>query len=137
MINDRSQIELILRQSGISVGASDEAITETLTNVGYPASDIATIIYTLRSTPDPDLVRQSSLRKISRSDGVLSPAEISALLGIEVPVEDQVIVAYKQNQLSTLQVVIIAVFSILLALAIVSLFMYFYKVGPFYVAMVY
>lgn len=133
--NSKAQVELALRQAGVSSAVSDDAIRTALRSIGWADRDIVMALYVLRQTaPARDAVN-CCLNKVIRSEAVLTPAEISALLGIEVQVRNSVVSTREDSGLTTVQVILITLLSVAIAALILTILMYLHEIGPFYVAM--
>jgi len=84
-----AQIISLLRVNGVSTTESDAVIEEVLAAAHYTNEEIASALVEIRN---PEVVKEEdvtsgALRKIIRSDQTLAPAEVHALLGIDVSVE--------------------------------------------------
>ena len=128
----KKDIETILKINGVSVGAPDEEIRSVLLSARYNNDDVDTAIMVLRENTKTHQTRVDGLHKIFRSDEGLKPAEISALLGIEVEVGEVTIDRNKNREMSYLQTTIVSLLAAGLALAGVFAAMYFYEVGAFH-----
>lgn len=128
----KKDIETILKINGVSVGAPDEEIRSVLLSARYNDDDIDTAIMVLRENTKTHQTRVDGLHKIFRSDEGLKPAEISALLGIEVEVDEVTIDRNKNREMSYIQTTIVTLLAVGLALAGVFTAMYVYKVGAFH-----
>lgn len=84
---DNKQLEVILRIHGLSPASSDEELRSILVAAKYTEEEVNESINHLRKSKSE--VVEDGLFKIVRTDSSLRPAEISALLGIDVTVEIQ------------------------------------------------
>ncbi len=128
----KKDIETILKINGVSVGAPDEEIRSVLLSARYNDDDIDTAIMVLRENTKTHQTRVDGLHKIFRSDEGLKPSEISALLGIEVEVNEVTVDRNKNREMSYFQTTIVTFLAVGLALAGVFGAMYVYKVGVFH-----
>lgn len=131
MANARSQISLILRQHGLSAAASDEVVTDALRQSGFADKDIVTALYILRETPEPQTSKLHGLHKVFRTDTLLEPAEISSLLGIDVPIKQQLDIAKREKTAAILQILLVVALSTIIGLLALVTLMYAHGADPF------
>ncbi len=129
----REQIELILRTNGVDPSSPTEEIRSVLMSARYNQDEIDTAIMVLREDSSNNTSRVDALHKVFRTDQALKPAEISALLGIEVNVND-----LKQQRVAEAQrgelihVVVVLILALTLAALCIYAAMYVYQVGAFH-----
>ena len=128
----KKDIETILKINGVSSGALDEEIRSVLLSARYNNEDVDTAIMVLRENTKTHQTRVDGIHKIFRSDEGLKPAEISALLGIEVEVNEVAIERNRNREMTYLQTTIVTVLAVSIALAGVFISMYVYEVGVFH-----
>ncbi len=131
---EKQDIEKILKINGVSTNADDEEIRSVLLSARYNNDEVDTAIMVLRENMKTHATRVEGLHKVFRSDEALNASEISALLGIEVTVDDIPQEGRRGREMSSLQSVLVVVVSIILALMGVFGAMYYYKVGFFHPA---
>lgn len=83
---DRKQLERILTVNGVSPTEPDEVIRELLISARYNNKEVDLALMVLRENTGTHEQTVDSSHKIFRGDSVLSPGDISKLLGIEVNV---------------------------------------------------
>ena len=77
-------------------------------------------------------IKTNELNKIFRTTEALKPAEISALLGIEVNVASVDTQYYKDREMNWLQTLVVTIMAVILAIGGIIGAMYFYEVGVFH-----
>lgn len=130
----KSDIETILKINGVDVTGPDEEIRSVLLSARYNKEEVDTAIMILRENTKTHETRVEGMHKIFRSDELLKPAEISALLGIEVNIDNVQMVRNRNRGMTTGQSVLVTCIALGLALAGVFTSMYIYKVGIFHPA---
>jgi hypothetical protein len=128
----KSDIEKILKINGVSASSPDEEIRSVLLSARYKNDEVDTAIMVLRENVKTHQTRVDGLHKVFRSDEALNPAEISALLGIEVQIDDVLVRRRRSREMSFVQLIFISVFATVLAVAGIMFTMYVNKVGPFH-----
>ena len=128
----KTDIEKILRINGVSTAAPDEEIRSVLLSARYKNDEVDTAIMVLRENTKTHQTRVDGLHKVFRSDEALNPSEISALLGINVEVDDVIVQRRRNREMSFIQIVFVSVFATALALAGIMFAMYINEVGPFH-----
>lgn len=83
---NKTQLERILSVNGVSATEPDEVIRELLISARYNQQEVDLALMVLRENTDTHEQTVDSSHKIFRGDSVLSPGDISKLLGIEVNV---------------------------------------------------
>jgi hypothetical protein len=131
MLN-RSDIEKVLRINGIAPTAPDEEIRSILLSARYNNDEVDSAIMVLRENTKTSQTRVEGAHKIFRSDEALKPSEISALLGIEVSVDELAVRESRRRDMSGFQSFFVTVVSIMIAAAGVFFAMYYYQVGLFH-----
>jgi len=129
---ERNQLETILKINGVSVNASPEEIKDILLSASYNNQEIETAINILKETTAPNPVKFTDLQKVFLTADSLKPAEISALLGIEVKIGNVQVTHRKNGEMTTGESMAVVIFSIIIAISGVTIGMYFYEVGLFH-----
>ena len=132
MTMQKADIEKILRINGVSPAAPDEEIRSVLLSARYKNEEVDTAIMVLKENVKTHQTRVDGLHKVFRSDEALNPTEISALLGIEVEVDDVIKRRRQNKEMTMLQIIFVTVFATALALAGITFTMYINHVGPFH-----
>jgi len=131
---DRQHIESLLKANGVPPTAPDEEIRSVLISARWNHNDVDTALMVLKENTATQLIHVDTLHKVFHSDERLSPADISALLGIKVSLskDDVSTLAVRRRRTEKMQTLI----AIILALSIVFLgmilFMYKERIGVFY-----
>jgi hypothetical protein len=129
---DRQKIEALLKIQGIPPTAPEEQIRSVLLSAQYDDDEIRTAITVLRENTTDNRAHVDGLHKIYRTDKGLKPAEITALLGIDVDVSEWQIKNHRQRGVSTAHYFIILGLIILLAFGGLMFAMYLNAAGPFH-----
>ena len=128
----KSDIETILKINGVSPKASPEEIKLVLERASYSQAEIEAAFSLLQTNTTNFYDKRNELNKIFRTTEALKPAEISSLLGIEVKVAGVETVYSKDQEMSLMQTLVVAVLALTLAVTGVLGAMYFYEVGIFH-----
>ncbi|MCA9357658.1 hypothetical protein KC902_00165 [Candidatus Kaiserbacteria bacterium] len=128
----RDQIETLLKINGVSSSSPDEHIRSVLLSARYTKDEVDTAIMVLREDVKTKQTRVDGLHKVFRTNEALAPAEVSALLGIDVSIADTIEQRQKARQLSTLQIMIVWLMSVAVAVSGIMFYMYMQKVGVFH-----
>lgn len=131
---DRDQIERLLRLNGVSSDAGDEKIAALLQQLNWGKSDIERGLKVLHGEPEAVGGQAGGiLARLSRTDEAMSPAMVTALLGIEMNVRDKDISARRQHSegLTLGQVVSIIGAAVLMACIYIIVSMWVLKIGFF------
>ena len=128
----RDQIETLLKINGVSSSSPDEHIRSVLLSARYTKDEVDTAIMVLREDVKTKQTRVDGLHKVFRTNEALAPAEVSALLGIDVAIADTIEQRQKARQLSTLQIMIVWLMSVAVAVSGIMFYMYMQKVGVFH-----
>lgn len=131
MIN-REQIENILKINGVTPAAPDEQIRSVLLSARYNKDEVDTAIMVLRENIKTSRTRVEGLHKVFHTTEALSASEISQLLGIEVDVSDPVGPQAKGRNFTIAHNIIIAVLSVIVAVAGILLYMHLHQIGVFH-----
>lgn len=131
---NKKQLESLLKINGVPPTAPKEVIRSVLISARYTDNEIDTAITILSQETEinPADPNANGLHKIFRSDQSLKSEEISELLGIDITVGNIEGKNIKNRNLSTREVVIICVTSVLLALIGIIFYMYIYDAGFFH-----
>ena len=129
---DIDQIQTILEIHGESLNSPRETIRRILESAEYPEDEIQQA-FLLCPPLDASVSRKDGLHKLFRADVSLRPAEISALLGIQVRVTE-LPERLKAAPKKTSYKETIATCAITLILAVIGLAfaMYTADIGPFH-----
>ena len=128
----KSDIESILKINGVDVTGPDEEIRSVLLSARYNKEEVDTAIMILRENTKTHETRVEGMHKIFRSDELLKPAEISALLGIEVNIDEVQMYHNRNRGITTGQSVLMTLIAVLVAISGVFISMYVYEVGIFH-----
>lgn len=128
----KSDIETILKINGVSPTASREEIKVVLERASYSEQEIEAAFNLLQTNTTNFYKKTNELNKIFRTTEALKPAEISALLGIEVNVASVDTQYYKDREMNWLQTLVVTIMAVILAIGGIIGAMYFYEVGVFH-----
>jgi hypothetical protein len=129
---NRTQIETILKINGVAATSPEEEIRSVLLSARYSKDEVDTAIMVLRENKRTKKIRVDGLHKVFRSDESLKPEEISELLGIEVDASIIGTPQSKARDVSGLQTMLVIIFSIIVAIGGVLMYMYLHRVGLFH-----
>jgi hypothetical protein len=129
---DSRQIEAILQVNGVSPTSPDETIRSILLSAKYTNDEVETAITILRENKSTNVSRLDGLHKVFRSDVILKPEEISALLGIEVELSEVSMKVHRTQGLTNFQIFLYACITIVLSLLGLLFAMYISQSGPFH-----
>ena len=129
---DRNVIETFLKIQGITVNSPAEQIRAVLVEAQYNENEINSAITILQDITCEDSTHKDGLHKIYRTDKNLKPAEITALLGIDVDVSCFQDGNHREHGVSTAHFYLILGLTILLAFGGIMFAMYVNETGPFY-----
>ncbi len=128
----KSDIETILKINGVSTKAPQAEICLVLKRASYNDQEIEAALSLLQNNTTNLYNRNTELGKIFRTSEALKPAEISALLGIEVQVASVEGFHTKDRDMSWVQTLTVTFFAVILAVVGVVVAMYIYEVGIFH-----
>lgn len=128
----REHIEKLLKLNGIETNAKDEEIRSVLISARFDHEEVDTALMVLRENVETKKTRVDGLHKVFRTDKSLSSAEINSLLGINVCLEDRVLVGAKSRTFSTLSGTLVLLLSVFVAFVAVTSYMYMTKTGFFH-----
>jgi hypothetical protein len=131
MIN-RTQIESILKINGVSATSPEDEIRSVLLSARYNKDEVDTALMVLRENKRTKKVRVDGLHKVFRTDEALRPEEISELLGIEVDPNMIGTPSSKSRDVSGIQTMLVTIFSIVVGLGGLLVYMYLNRVGLFH-----
>ncbi len=130
---DFNIIESLLKIQGITTHAPEQEIRSLLENAGYHIDEINSAITTLqKSKIKENITHHDGLYKIYRANNHLNPAEITALLGIDIDVSYWQADNHRKQGVSTSYLYFIIGLTLLLALSGIIFVMYLNETGPFY-----
>lgn len=121
---DRKHIEDILKLNGVQPGAPDQQIKELLIRARWHEDDVETALVVLRENPKDKKQKIDAVHKIIHSNDKLAPETLSAILGIDVEV-NEVVERHRKSLQNAYrrQVLSLAAVSILLAVAFLTVSM--------------
>lgn len=128
----REQIETLLKINGVSAMSPDEHIRSVLLSARYTKDEVDTAIMVLREDVKTKQTRVDGLHKVFRTSEALAPAEVSALLGIDVSIAETIEQRQKARRLSAFQMMIVWLMSVAVAVSGIMFYMYMQKVGVFH-----
>ena len=130
----KKQIEMILRVNGIDLSSPEEEIRAVLLSASFKGQDIDTAIMILRENTTTQISRVEGLHKVFRTNQRLNANEISALLGIDVSIDELPKEKFPKRQNTSPWIHNTSVVLIAIGLASVGVIfaMYIYDVGLFY-----
>ena len=131
-MNNKTEIEKILKLHGLSAGAHDEEIRSVLLSAQYKKDEVDTAIMVLRENTKTKKTRVDGLHKVFRSDMTLSPTEISALLGVDVHLPDKIEVRKKAAESERRLHALLMLLSFALAALALVAYMYVTEMGLFH-----
>lgn len=131
-MSSRDQLEALLKINGVSASSPDEQIRSVLLSARYTKDEVDTAIMVLREDTKTKQTRVDGLHKVFRTNEALAPSEVSALLGIDVSVEEAIEEREKARSLSTFQIMIVWLMSVAVAVSGIMFYMYMQKVGVFH-----
>ncbi len=85
---DKNQIETILKTNGIHPTAPDEVIRSVLISARWNDNDVDTALMVLKENTSTNTTHVDTLHRVFHTDDKLSPADISAMLGVKVAIDD-------------------------------------------------
>lgn len=129
---DQQKIEALLKIQGIPPTAPVEQIRSVLMSAQYDDDEIRTAITVLRENKFDNRAHVDGLHKIYRTDNGLKPAEITALLGIDVDVSEWQVQNHRQRGVSNVHYFVILGLILLLAIGGLTFTMYINEAGPFH-----
>jgi len=133
---DRKQLETFLRINGMTPFSKNEEIRSMLLSARWNKDDVDTALMILKENTVSKETTVDTVHKIFRSDERLTPAEVQALLGIEMDLPESDKLTYTEERLamerrSTRVAIVLA---LAIAFASVTYVMYKEKAGFFYQA---
>lgn len=128
----KKDIETILKINGVSAVAPDEEIRTVLLSARYNNDEVDTAIMVLRENMKTHQTKVEGLHKIFRTDEALKPSEISALLGIDVQIDEIVTPQDRSTENNFFQSSLVVIFATVFAVIGVVVAMYIYQVGIFH-----
>lgn len=130
---ERKHIEQLLKLNGLAPTSEDEEIKSVLLSARYKEDEVDTAIMILRENKQSHKTKVDGLHKVFRTDTALNSSEISALLGIDVKLDDaRVPAGSKARRLTVVSQTLVIVVSLLLAIIGILLYMYAYEIGVFH-----
>jgi hypothetical protein len=129
---DIAHLKTIMQIHGISKDTTDDLIRNTLLSYSYTEPQIIEAINTIRKETSQKNVINHGLNKLFRSDEVLTSAEVSSLLGIDITILEVAVRESRNPTVPTIHYVIVFVMALLLAASSVIYTMYAQESGPFH-----
>ncbi len=132
MLN-KAQILSILKANGFDENCSDDQIRSVLSSISYTDAEIdkALDLFRGRVTDDKN-EKKDGLHKVFRTDNSLSSEEISALLGVEVNIDESIDTTKDLRSFTNLYVSIVVIMSIFFGLGGIMFYMYISHTGIFH-----
>lgn len=131
----KDQVIALLEIHGMSIHSSDNEIRTVLLSAQYENDEIETAIISLRTDPetaDANDIKRQGLHKIFFTDQGLRPHEVSALLGIDIEVNQITAKNIELNQRGSFYLnLIIFGLAIFFAIGALAYGMYISGLGPF------
>lgn len=128
----KKHIEEILTVNGIKPTSPEEVIRSVLLSARYNKDEVDAAIMVLRENTTTKETHVDGLHKVFRSDDVLSPEEISRLLGVDVELDESRSLATRKREPSFIQYLILVLIACCIAAAGVVWAMQMHQVGPFH-----
>ncbi len=131
----KETIEKILVEQGLSPTDEDEVIKSALLKANLQDGDLQSALVVLRENTETHKQRVDAVQNLFRGKAKLTPAEINALLGIEVEFTPETIKASNRKMYSHLyfgQIIEIALVSFAISLVFMIGGMWFFKLGFFH-----
>jgi hypothetical protein len=134
---DKQHIENFLRANGVPASAKDEEIRSVLLSARWNENEVDTALMVLKENIQSKETHIDTLHKVFHTDDRLSPADISALLGIEVKLSEDNVNDIKQKRAKQdrFHARIAITLSIVIALCSVGYVMYREQAGLFHPSM--
>ena len=129
---DRTQVETLLRIHGVSPTSPDEEIRSILLSAKYDNDEVDGALMVLRENTETHASRIDGLHKIYRTDRGLLPHEVSALLGIEVEVNNLEVRNHRVRTATGSQNFVVLALALFLAVGGLMYAMYSHGSGPFH-----
>lgn len=133
MVN-KKHVESLLKANGVPATAADEEIRSVLLSAKWNHNEVDTALMVLKENKIDHTTRVDTLHKVFQTDGRLSSSEISALLGIDVYIdnEDELKSHYHRLSVDRLQSFVALVLSLIIAFTSLGYVMYKENIGPFH-----
>lgn len=131
-MNNRKQIENILKINGVSPTAHDEEIRSILLSARFNSDEVDTALVVLRENTITNKNRVDGLHKVFRTDESLNSDEIMSLLGVDVDLEHRVMAGSKAKDVTSMTQAILFLTASVIGLFAVILYMYVLKMGVFH-----
>jgi hypothetical protein len=135
---ERAHIEKLLKLNGVEATAPDEQIKSVLLSARWHKNDVETALLVLRENTKNHQTHVDSLHKVFRTDEGLKPETISALLGIDVAVTQEVLDQKNRkfkHMISAGQMMQIGLVSLSVSLIFVLASMWYLEMGLFHATM--
>lgn len=130
---EKRNIETFMRINGIEPSAKDEEIRSVLISARWNENEVDTALMVLKENITTKLTHVDTLHKVFNTNGRLTSAEISTLLGIDVELtnEDVGDINLKRARIERAQGLLSFGLSIVIALTSIGYLMYQEKAGIF------
>ena len=129
---EKYHIENILKVNGVAPTSPEEVIRSVLLSARYNNDEVDAAIMVLRENTKTNETHVDGLHKVFRSDSVLSPEEISRLLGVDIELDDARARATRKREPSFTQYFVLVLIATCIATAGVVWAMQVHEVGPFH-----
>lgn len=132
----KEHIEKILHLNGVEPAAGDDQVKAVLLRARWNQADVDAALLVLRTDTTSGERHHNDAERLFHSDGRLSPEMVSSLLGLDLSVQlkDVPLDLNKTAQLRIDGVVLIILVALCVAVATLTVGMWFFEVGPFHAA---
>lgn len=131
---DKQHLENFLHANGITTARKDEEIRSMLLSARWSNSEVDAALMILKENTVSKQTHVDTLHKVFRSDERLTPAEVTALLGVEMNVTNTDLPSYAEQRLAVERTSsrVAVLLSILIAVISVLYVMYREQAGFFF-----
>ena len=131
---DKNQIETILKTNGIHPTAPDEVIRSVLISARWDDNDVDTALMVLKENTTDNTSRVDTLHRVFHTDEKLSPADISAMLGVKVDISDTDLkdLQIERQKIERVQSFVAVILAISIVLFGLTYLMYVEQAGVFH-----
>ena len=131
---ERHNIETLLKANGVPPSAPDEVIRSVLISARWDNNDVDTALMVLKENTNTSETHIDTLHKVFHTDDKLSPADISALLGVKVTLSDHEVetASSKRTRIERMQYVSILILTLSIVILGLTYAMYAEQAGIFF-----
>jgi hypothetical protein len=129
---DIHKLKTIFAIHSLSSDATHDEIRKVLAAAHYTEEEISEALIIAKRELVAVSSRRDGLYKIFRTDEHLAPSEVSALLGVDLSVDEIQMRNHRKRELTGLQSVTILTAGIILAVGGLMYVMYMSQIGPFH-----